>query len=166
MKTLIIVIIASIIAINLKAQIKVNGYIETGLTGYQYSVNAINQDIRMNYVKDGTTYVNLEDADKGGIFRLNNTECMYSEIVLNFSYKNIYLEQTLYNIFTYSGNGYTFKPLEVLYSTRLYYKYKFLEIGGEHMCSHPIINQHNEIEPVTRRMSHDKLFIRFTFNAN
>jgi nitrate reductase gamma subunit len=142
MKTLLISLLLSVVLQNVNSQIKTNGFIETGyLSGAQ----------SMKY--DGiATYEYPENT-------------FYADVNLTFKLKHVYLEQQLFNVFNYKG-GKTFSVIEIEYKTRIYYKWKALKIGYEHMCLHPIINQHNEIPKLTRRASHDKIFIRLTFNAN
>lgn len=128
------------------AQIKVKCDIEIGY---------LNENISLNFVK-------AYPLD-GFELQYNSGHVSYCDLVGEFSFKNIHLEQQIYNVFGHK-NGYTFAALEILYKTRLYYKYKAFSGGFEHMCLHPIINQHNEISSITRRGSYDKIFIRFTFS--
>jgi len=139
MKNLILILALSIASQLVLSQIKVQGFAEIGYLDERVSLN-----------KDGY------------VFNLDNRGSLYSDITLDFSWQKIHLEQQIYNIFKYI-DGRSFRPIDVVYRTRVYYKIKFLAIGYDHMSSHPIIAQHNEIEPITRRMSHDKIFIRLTF---
>jgi hypothetical protein len=142
MKNLTLILFV-LISLNSISQIKTNGYIEIGYLDEKISLNEAQY-----------------------ITRLKNENSMYSEFLINFNFKNFNLEQELYNIFIYPGEGTSFKPLEIKFRTKLYYKIKMFDIGLEHICMHPIISQHNEIQMVTRRQSQNKIFIRFNFGNN
>ena len=161
MKTKIIILFL-FINVNLYSQVKVSGYIETGYYGIQNSLNQTYFDINGG-TNDGFTNINYMSRYEN-IIRFDKKN-MYADIALKLSYKNIYLEQNLLTSFQYE-DGYSFTPLEISYKTRLYYEWKSFIIGIEHMCLHPIINEHNEIEFITRRLSHDKIFLRFNFGNN
>lgn len=136
---LLVIIALSIFEVNV-AQIRVNGYVEIGYITERSALNQIGEVVTLYYPNAG-----------------------YSDLTLNFSRKGWGVEQQIYNVFGHSRGSRTFKPLDILYKTRLKYKWKGISIGYEHMCLHPIINQHNELEIITRRRSHDKLFLRFNF---
>ena len=142
MKNLLFILLV-LFSIESFSQIKTNGYVEIGWLNERFALN-----------------------NSGNVDYLLYKNAGYSEIELKFNLKNIYLEQNLYNIFTFPDNGFTFNPKEINYVTRLYYKLKVLDLGVEHACLHPIINQHNDIETITRRQSHDKIFLRFNFGNN
>lgn len=137
-KSLLVLFI--ILSINSFSQINTNGYVEIGYIDEKISLN-----------------------ENQFITRLKNENCGYSNIVINFEYKGFNLNQELYNIFVYPGNGLSFKPFEIAYKTRLYYRIKKFDFGLEHLCMHPIISQHNELEQITRRQSYNKIFLRFSF---
>lgn len=124
------------------AQIKTSGFVEVGY---------LNETLALN--------------TNGFVSNYQSGDVLYSNITLNFMLKDINLETELYNVFFYE-DGKTFNVSEIKYRTRVYYKFKCLSLGYEHLCLHPIINQHNELSAVTRRTSHDKVFLRYTFNAN
>ena len=132
-----------LIGLNCMSQIKTNGFIEIGYLDEKISLNEYQY-----------------------ITRLKNENSAYSKFSINFNYKNFSVEQELYNIFIYPGNGISFKPMEIKYRTKIYYKIKMFDLGVEHMCMHPIIAQHNELEQVTRRQSQNKIFLRFNFGNN
>ena len=113
--------------------------------------------IEMGYLNESTSLNN-----DGSFIQYESGNALYCDIIADFSIKRFHLKQQLYNVFCYDGS-YSFKPMEILYKTRFYYKYKFFSGGIEHMCLHPIINQHNTLDQITRRASHDKIFLRFTF---
>jgi len=153
MKNLLLIIILSCV-IQLKGQIKVTGFIEIGHLSEQFELTKI-----VKY-KSGE---NVMDAYH--IIHLANN-ALYTDVNIKFSYKNIYVEQQIFNIMNYPDDGYTFDPIDILYKTRVYYKLKGFNIGYEHMCSHPVISDIYDLKPIARRASHDKIFIRYTFNAN
>ncbi len=121
------------------AQIKVKCDVEIGYLNNKYSLN-----------------------EDGFFVQYKSGDVLYCDIIADFSIKRFHVEQQIFNMFSFDG-GHSFKPMEILYKTRLYYKYKSFLGGIEHMCLHPIINQHNTLDLITRRASHDKIFIRFTF---
>ena len=141
----IFLFISILISIYTNAQIKVKCDVEIGYLNDKYSLNIVD-----TYPLDG-----FEVQYKSG-------NVLYCDIIADFSMKRFHIEQQIYNIFSYN-DGYSFSPLEILYKTRIYYKYKSFSGGIEHMCLHPIINQHNKIRVITRRGGYDKIFIRFTF---
>ena len=90
----------------------------------------------------------------------------YSDIRLLFCLKKIKLDQQVFTIFGEQQDDLTFKAFEIKYSTRIYYDFGQIKVGGEHMCLHPIINNHNQLEQSTRRVSFNKLFIQLSFGNN
>jgi len=97
----------------------------------------------------------------------------YAEIQFNFEWKNINLEQTLFNTFDGGGDfkeDFTFRPLEITYKTKIYYQIKQLSLGMEHLCMHPIINQTNDVYEnsinAVRRQSWNKFFVKYEFIFN
>lgn len=123
----------------LNAQIKIVGFVEIGYLNEKSSLNAGNS-----------------------AFQYKTGNAMYSDITIDFSIKRIHFEQQIYNVFSPDNIG--FSVMEIIYKSKLYYNYEPFIIGCEHMCLHPIINQHNELPFLTRRGSFNKIFIRFTFN--
>jgi len=140
MKKLFFILTSLIVLQSVNGQIKVRGFVEAGYLNETY---ALNNEGYVSYYQSGNA--------------------LYSDITLDFSLKNVHLETQLFNVFDYQ-DGKAFSVAEIEYKTRLFYKWKFLAIGYEHSCLHPIINQHNELPQITRRGSHDKIFLRFTFN--
>jgi len=159
---IIAIILMSLMCINSNGQIKTSGYIEIGWLSDQSSINETHYKTTGGSNDGFTDISNIKRFEN--IIRYDKNS-FYADIVLLFKFKKIHLEQTLYSSFNYE-NGCSFKPLEIKYQTRLFYKMKSFKIGYEHMCLHPIINQHNELLKITRRASHDKIFIRYTFNAD
>lgn len=167
MKTKLVILIVCVFILEYsEAQIKVSGFIETGYLSESYSMNKNELRIVGNPIMkliDGKKQL-VPDLDYvGNITNLRHSKCMYSDITLVFNWKWFTLEQEIYDIFSYEG-GHTFKPLEIHYTTRIYADYKFIRVGYEHLCLHPIINDLNKFERVSRRSSYDKIFIRFSFN--
>lgn len=129
---------------SVNAQIKIKCDIETGYLNDKYSLNLVD-----TYPLDGFEV------------QYNSGHVLYCDVIADFSIKKFHVEQQIYNVFSYED--YSFSPLEIVYKTRIYYKHKSFSCGYEHMCLHPVINQHNQISVVTRRGSYDKVFVRFTF---
>jgi len=150
MKKLIIAVLTFVFTVNGLSQIKFNGYIEGGYYTHKKSFSNI-------------YYENSESGFVNEISSQTYLNHMYIEAGFNVKYKGFNLEQTFFNIGTYKGSGYTITPLDIMYTTRLYYKWNVLQLGVEHMCTHPIIS--NQIDPsgVTYRESYDKIFLKFTF---
>ena len=138
MKKILISILLFGMLQNINAQLKIKGFIETGYFREGISIN-----------NDGV----LSDYD--------NENVLYSDIVFDLSIKNVHLEQQIFNVFD-RGKP-LFSVISILYKTRAYYKWKSFSLGYEHMCLHPIISQHNELPLSTIRASHNKIFLRFTF---
>ena len=114
-------------------------------------------DIEAGYLNDKYSLNN-----DGFFIQYKSGNALYCDIIADFSIKRFHLKQQIYNVFTYE-DGHSFSPMEILYKTRFYYRYKSFSGGIEHMCLHPIIKQHNILPLVTRRASYDKIFIKFTF---
>lgn len=142
-KLILILIVLVVFKANAQDNLQVNGFVETGYLKESMVTNE-------NTVLQAVDYPNA----------------FYTDILFDFSIKGFHMEQQIYNIFTYPGSGYTFKPHEIRFITRLYYTHKAFTIGVDHMCLHPIIVNHNDDPVVTRRGNHDKIFIRYTFNLN
>ncbi len=145
MKKVFLILLLFVFVQGLKAQIKIKGFIETGYLNARSSLNIVD-----TYPLDG-----FQVQYKSG-------NAFYCDIIADFSIKKFHIEQRLFNMFSYV-DGRTFKAMEILYRSRIYYAWEFIQIGYEHMCLHPIINQHNKIDVITRRRGHDKIFIKFTF---
>ncbi len=165
MKTAILIILC-FFAFQVEGQIKVSGYIRVGYLKESYSLN------KYEWREVGDPIIRIVDGNEieipniayvGNVTRLENYKCMYSDVTLAFNWKWFTLEQKLYDVFTYEG-GHTFKPLEIHYTTKFYWKWKFLKIGYEHLCLHPIVNNLTKFEKVSRRSSYDKIYVEFNFN--
>lgn len=125
-------------------QIKVKGYIEAG------------------YYQEASSLRNASTLD---IDRLIYEGCMYTEVFLHLHWRNIHVEQNIKDISKYK-EGYSLDIMEIAYNLRMYYSYKNIGVGYEHECIHPVTNVHNTTPLLTRRGSHNKIFIRLNFGAN
>lgn len=86
----------------------------------------------------------------------------YTDIKLGYSYKHIYIETNVANIF-YKSKSVYFKPRSTRYDFRLYYEYKKrFQIGYEHSCTHPVLTGIRELPTSLHGASHDKIFIKYT----
>ena len=149
------------------SQLNITGYIETGYLKENLSLN------KLTIIKPGESFpteikgliTNIEGREIiSNIISLDYDNYLYSEINIGLNWKWFTLEQKIYDIFCYDGKGYTFRPLEIMYTTTLYWDWKMLRVGYSHMCAHPIGNEHNSSQAITRRSSYDKIYLRITFS--
>lgn len=130
-----------LISLSAFAQIKTKGFVEIGAMQEREALN-----------------------HSGFVFTMDRPNVAFGTVNLEFVYKKFHFENEIVNILSYPDDSYSFGVLEVQYKTKAFYKFsKKFRVGFEHLCIHPIINQHNEIEIVTRRTSYNKVFFRFSF---
>ena len=141
----IILLLCLFYGLNLNAQLKVNGSVESG------------------YYDNYTTIFVGKVANK-----YKNTGSAYSDIKIKLNYKGFNLEQSVLGTYMYE-EGFSFTPLDMIFTTNINYKYKSWSIGWEHMCFHPLVNSYNEFYDFDapfityKRASHDKVYIKLEF---
>ena len=164
MKNLALIKLLLLITISSFGQIKFNGSIEGGYYTHRKTLSNVFEAKNQEYDFYSNTFSTIsEPTINQSLIQQHYANHMYIELQFNAEYKGFNFSQNIFNIGTYEGEGYTITPLDIMYTTRLSYKWKSFELGAEHMCTHPIVSNMNDNLGITYRESYDKVFVKFNF---
>jgi hypothetical protein len=137
-----------LLPIGLSAQnLKISGYFDTGWKpSCKYRVyNNLddNNDIVMYEYPSNTIYTDIN-------VKIKLTKWLYAEHFL------------IYNFYHETGKSFT--PIDIKSIVRFVFKFKNIELGGEHFCLHPVINNYQNLPGSYLRGSGDKIYIKININ--
>jgi hypothetical protein len=158
MRLILIFLLVPIIA---NGQIVFDGYVEIGYLNEAYSLSKNSIEKTQQVIKSNSEFVQYQTEEVNNSICYPGSNNLYTEIKIFLNYKRIHFEQNVYNILRYES-GRTLTPLEILYESRIFLRFNKIDIGYDHMCSHPIIVNYNNFK-VQRETGHDKIFIRLNF---
>lgn len=86
----------------------------------------------------------------------------YAKVNFDIDWKGFFVCTDLTTLMG-KAEGVYFAPTSIEYEVKGGFRYKLLEIGVKHSCTHPVFNNDFELNTVKYRASYNKLYLRFTF---
>jgi len=141
MKTIMIIFLL-IFSICTKGQVKFESEFNVGWTDWSKSIYTSSKQFRV-HSSDSTislfTEINLKIGWKSFEFRTSVVNWMDNTDIINLS------------------------PVSIEYTLGVYYSYKFLNIGIEHSCTHPVTNGWTASFTNSYRASYERVYMGIKF---